>query len=114
VSLQHPDSAITAAVVWARDALLGTVATAVAVICIAGIGFQLMTGRIPARRAVTVIVGCFILFGARGIASALSAFASGEPATVIPRDTAPQPPVAASPRPPSRAAPNPFDPYQGQ
>lgn len=99
---------------WIEGALLGTVATTVAVICIAGIGFQFMTGRIPARRAITIVIGCFVLFGARGIASALSAFASGEPATEVERDAPQVPPVQPSPRPPSRAAPNPFDPYPGQ
>lgn len=57
--------------------LLGTAATAIAIICVADVGYQFLTGRVPTRHAITVIWGCFILFGAPGIAAALGALASG-------------------------------------
>lgn len=95
--------------------MLGTVATSVAVICIAGVGYQFLTGRIPTRRAATVILGCFILFGAGSIAAALAALGDAQPVTREVEPEAPPPPiVTAPPHPPSREAPNPFDPYGGQ
>ena len=112
--LAKPSSAssLVAAVAWSQGALLGTAATSIAVICVAGVGYQFLAGRIPARRAITVIFGCFILFGAPGIAMALSALAGREPVG----DTVEQGPPKLTPVPeaPSRPAPNPFDPYPSQ
>ncbi|MDB5580081.1 MAG: type secretion protein [Bradyrhizobium sp.] len=108
-------SPIVAGVTWIEHALLGTAATAIAVICVAAVGYQFLTGHIPARRAVTVIVGCFILFGAPSIAGALSALAGHEPAGDAVEQAAPSAPEAAPmPLAPSPAPPNPFDPYSGQ
>jgi len=108
-------SSIVAGVAWIEHALLGTTATAIAVICVAGVGYQFLTGRVPARRAITVILGCFILFGAPGIAAALGALASRGPVADTAEQEAPLPPqVVPISRPPSRAAPNPFDPYADQ
>ena len=58
---------IGSAVGWLKDALLGSVATAVAVIAVASLGYLMLTGRIDVRRAVQVVFGCFILFGASSI-----------------------------------------------
>ena len=108
-------SSIVAGVTWVRDTLLGTAATAIAVICVAGVGYQFLTGRVPARRAITVILGCFILFGASGIAVALGALASRGPMTDSAEQEAPLPPqVVPISMPPSRAAPDPFNPYPEQ
>lgn len=51
--------------------LLGTVASIAAVIAVATVGLMLLTGRMDARRAVRVVLGCFIIFGASAIASGL-------------------------------------------
>jgi hypothetical protein len=64
-----------AAVQWLQGTLLGTVATSVAVICVAAVGLMMLSGRIDVRRAATVIVGCFILFGAPSIAAGIQAAA---------------------------------------
>ena len=111
---QAPSSSIVASIMWIEHALLGTAATAVAVICVAGLGYRLLAGRVPMRRAVTVVIGCFILFGAPGIAAGLSALVSGEsPSALIEREpVAPQFPVA--PQTSSRAAPDPFNPYPSE
>ena len=58
---------IVAALAWMQGTLLGTVATAVAVMAVAAVGFMMLTGRMNWRFGATVIIGCFILFGAASI-----------------------------------------------
>jgi type IV secretory pathway VirB2 component (pilin) len=58
---------IIGAVNWLQGTLLGTFATVVAVIAVASVGFLMLSGRIDWRRGATVILGCFILFGAASI-----------------------------------------------
>ena len=62
---------IVSAVRWLQGTLLGTVATVVAVIAVASVGFLMLTGRINWRYGATVIVGCFILFGAASIVAGI-------------------------------------------
>ena len=59
------------AVNWLQGTLMGTVATVAAVIAIAGVGFMMLTGRINWRYGATVILGCFILFGAASIVAGI-------------------------------------------
>ena len=69
---------IVAALMWLQGTLLGNVATAVAVIAVAMVGFMMLTGRMNWRFGATVIIGCFILFGAGAIVSGIqSAAAAG-------------------------------------
>jgi type IV secretion system protein VirB2 len=68
--------AIVSAVRWLQDTLLGTIATAVAVIAVACVGLLMLTGRIDWRYGVTVIIGCFILFGAASIVGGIQSAAS--------------------------------------
>ncbi|NML04882.1 TrbC/VirB2 family protein [Sphingomonas sp. G-3-2-10] len=58
---------IVGAVRWLEGTLLGTIATVVAVIAVASVGLLMLTGRINWRYGATVILGCFILFGAASI-----------------------------------------------
>jgi type IV secretion system protein VirB2 len=60
-------SPILNAVTWVQDTLLGEVASGVAVIAIAIVGFMMLSGRLNWRYGATVIVGCFVLFGAATI-----------------------------------------------
>lgn len=62
---------IVSAVNWLQGTLLGTVATVVAVIAVACVGFLMLTGRVDWRRGAIVIVGCFILFGAVSIVAGI-------------------------------------------
>jgi type IV secretion system protein VirB2 len=62
---------IVAALAWLQGTLLGNVATMVAVIAVAMVGFMMLTGRMNWRFGATVIVGCFILFGASAIVSGI-------------------------------------------
>ena len=67
---------ILAAVNWIQGTLLGNVATAVAVVAVAIVGFMMLTGRMNWRHGITVILGCFVLFGAAAIVSGIQAAAS--------------------------------------
>lgn len=67
---------LVAAVRWFQGTLLGTVATVAAIIAVASVGFLMLTGRINWRYGITVIFGCFILFGAAGIVAGIQSTAS--------------------------------------
>ena len=67
---------IVAALTWMQGTLMGNVATAVAVMAVAAVGFMMLTGRMNWRFGATVIVGCFILFGASAIVSGIQSAAS--------------------------------------
>lgn len=67
--------AIVNAVRWLQGTLLGTVATVVAVIAVASVGFLMLTGRMNWRYGATVILGCFILFGAASIVAGIQSTA---------------------------------------
>lgn len=56
---------------WLQGTLLGNVATAVAVIAVAMVGFMMLSGRINWRLGATVVLGCFILFGATTIVAGI-------------------------------------------
>jgi type IV secretory pathway VirB2 component (pilin) len=112
VALTDPGtgSALAAANNWVAALLTGTLATTVATIAIAGIGFLMLQGRLPLRRGVTIVLGCFIIFGASSIGrgllmlnSGLSGIAPGGPAAVV---QAP-PAITVPPQ------PEVYDPYAG-
>ena len=67
---------IVAALAWLQGTLLGNVATAVAVMAVAAVGFMMLTGRMNWRFGATVIIGCFILFGAGAIVSGIQSAAA--------------------------------------
>lgn len=103
-----------AAVDWIEGVALGSVATSIALIAVASIGFLMLGGRLPVRRGATVIMGCFILFGAPVIASGLlGSLQSGrEPAVQAPPP--PSPLTAAIPKPTPVPTPgSSYDPYAG-
>lgn len=66
---------IVAALDWLQGTLLGTVATVVAVMAVAAIGFMMLTGRMNWRFGATVIIGVFILFGAGTIVAGIQSAA---------------------------------------
>lgn len=109
VSLADPAGAspLIAAMLWLQNTVLGTIALTVAIIAVASVGFMMLSGRVNLRYGATVIVGCFVLFGASsivvGIQSALGERGGGSPDVV--------PETAAVVIPPS--APRSSDPYAG-
>lgn len=111
-SLTDPplDSPIADGVAWVHGAALGSAAAAIAVIAVAAVGLLMLSGRLELKRGITVIIGCFILFGAGGVAVALTGIARA--------DNAPVPQATPSPEPlsnQSRSAlpPAEYDPYAG-
>ena len=68
--------ALPAALGWMQGTLLGNVATAVAVMAVAAVGFMMLTGRMNWRFGATVIIGCFNLFGAGAIVSGIQSAAA--------------------------------------
>lgn len=99
-------SPIVSAVVWVEQLLLGSVATAIAVIAVAVVGAAMLTGRANWRRGASIIIGCFIIFGASAVARGL-AEPSSAAATVEVAASPPMTPVA----PPQASAG--YDPYAG-
>lgn len=66
------DDPITSALLWMQNILLGPVATSLAVMAVAGVGFMMLTGRMNWRYGGTVIVGVFIIFGAPRLVASIS------------------------------------------
>ncbi len=67
---------IVAALSWLQGTLLGNVATAVAVMAVAAVGFMMLTGRLNWRFGATVIIGVFILFGSASIVAGIQGAAA--------------------------------------
>jgi type IV secretion system protein VirB2 len=70
-------SPLIAALDWVQGTLLGNLATTAAVIAVAAVGFLMLTGRLDWRRGLTVVVGCFIIFGAVSIVAGIRSLAGG-------------------------------------
>jgi len=68
---------INAALEWVQGTLLGNLATTAAVIAVAVVGFLMLTGRIEWWRGLTVVIGCFIVFGAAAIVAGIRSVAGG-------------------------------------
>lgn len=68
---------IEAAFAWMQATLLGQIATMVAVMAVAAVGFMMLTGRMNWRFGATVIIGCFIIFGAATIVGGIQSAAGG-------------------------------------
>ncbi len=68
---------IVAALAWLQGTLMGNVATAVAVMAVAAVGFMMLTGRLNWRFGATVIIGCFVLFGAGAIVTGIQSATLG-------------------------------------
>ncbi len=68
---------ILSAITWLQGTLLGNVATALAVLAVGATGLMMLTGRIDWRRGATVILGCFIVFGAAAIVAGIRSISTG-------------------------------------
>jgi len=101
------EGSVPAAIAWLNGTLLGTVATGLAIMAVAFIGFTMLSGRLAIRDGIRVIIGCFVLFGASYVASSLSALAYGGTRT----QTIVAPPTDLAPR--AELPPADYDPYAG-
>ncbi len=97
---------LAAAVAWIEQLLLGPLATLVATIAVAALGFMLLDGRANWRYGMRMLLGCFILFGASTIVSGL--MSSVSLSADIRGQSVEADVVAPSPR-----APEVYDPYAG-
>jgi type IV secretion system protein VirB2 len=105
-------SVLLADAVWVQGTLLGTLATIIAVIAVAGVGVAMFEGRVDLKRGVAVMVGCFVLFGAPMISAGLMSILAGDEVAIAqppasPVLTALQPILPPAPQKPG------FDPYAG-
>ena len=94
---------------WIVAILTGRLATTLAIIAVALFGLELLNGRLSLRRAGTLLIGCFILFAAPGLARSLVALSYDASASSLP---VPLEPVEVK-APPMPKVPTPFDPYAG-
>jgi type IV secretory pathway VirB2 component (pilin) len=120
-SLADPSapSSVSAAVSWIEATALGTVATSVAVIAVGVVGLMMLNGQLQVRRGVSVVLGCFILFGAPALAAGIRGIVSTvAPVVAIappPIEAPPPIPVVLAPARPTLPPPPPpsYDPYAG-
>jgi type IV secretory pathway VirB2 component (pilin) len=103
-------SVVTSGADWISGLIFGPLANVIAVIAIAWVGLSMLSGRIDIRRGMAVVFGCFLLFGAKGIADGLRSVAMSEAVPVA--ASAPPPPTFAQPA-PSTNVPVGYDPYAG-
>jgi type IV secretory pathway VirB2 component (pilin) len=94
---------------WIESVATGSLASVIAVIAVAIVGMMMLSGRLEVRRGITVVAGCFLVFGANVIARGIiGGIGHGVAETSIAAEPAPSALVDA-PRPP----PQPYDPYAG-
>ncbi len=105
-------SALVVAVQWVQIALLGSVASAVAVMAVAAVGLMMFHGRISLRHGATVIIGCFSLFGSAGIAAVLKASVLDQQQGELTGEVPISPPPSPS-QPKPNTTPGTYDPYAG-
>jgi type IV secretion system protein VirB2 len=88
-------SALVAAVSWLQGTLLGTIAATVAIIAVSWVGLLMLMGRLEIRRGITVVAGCFVLFGAPAIVGGIRGAVGGEgvASAYVPPAVAPPPAV---------------------
>lgn len=98
-SLADPpgSSVVVAGMAWFQQTLLGTVATTVAIMAVASVGLMMLTGQIHARYGLTVIAGCFILFGASTIVAGVQSSLAGSDRGSVSYAQESYPPVVAAP-----------------
>lgn len=106
-------SVLPAAVRWIQGTLIGSVATGVAVLAVAFLGYGMLAGRLDWRTGLRVVLGVFILFGAPMIVQGLRSTVGGnggaapDPAAASSEQAAPKTPEMKRPA-------DAFDPYGGQ
>ncbi len=101
-------SPIEAGANWLAQLATGSLATALCVLAIAVIALLMLSGRLPVRDGLRVVLGCFVLLGAPLIAEAFVATGRGLDASA----------PAANPQrdltdPRTDLPPSAFDPYAG-
>ena len=105
------ESPIADGIAWVQGAALGSTATTIAVFAVAAIGLLMLSGRLELRRGITVVIGCFILFGADDIAAVLTGLDSKD--VQLPPANSPDPGQLSGPLRTPTSLPTAYDPYAG-
>lgn len=94
---------------WVESVATGSLASIIAVIAVAIVGMMMLSGRLEVRRGITVVAGCFLVFGANIIARGI--FGGADHIVAGPTVAASFPPstLVDAPKP----TPQPYDPYAG-
>lgn len=94
---------------WIEGVMLDEIGLGLCVIAVAFIGALMLTGRLPLREGVRVVIGCFVLLGAQAIAAGLIQGSGGrtDSSTLVP----PIAVVTEVPR--AYMPPADYDPYAG-
>lgn len=71
---------------WLEGVVFGQVAVSLCMIAVAVVGFVMLSGRLPVRRGLWTVLGCFVLLGAPVIAGV---FMDGRRSEVAARIAAP-------------------------
>ena len=103
-------SVLVRALDWINAIVTGPLGTGIAILAVAGVGYGLLSGRVDTRRALTVIIGTFIMFGAASIVAGVRDNSD----RLADDTTVPDGPAIATTEklpPPQRAEP--YDPYAG-
>lgn len=98
---------------WLLDLAQGDVPRILPVLAVAFLGYQVMLGQRPIRKALITILGCFVLVGSAVIALGLVEAVEGE-AEAPRRVENVRPPPLSIPSPAQGVRVNPFDPYAGR
>lgn len=105
-------SSLLAAAQWLEGLVQGPLAVMLAVLAVAATGLMMLSGRLAVRRGLVVTLGCFVMFGAPGIARGLLASATSFAGSTEP--VSPMAEMAPPPLPEPQAAQSPVaDPYAG-
>ena len=99
-------SSLEASVGSTSDVLFGPLAATLCVLAVAFVGFVMLTGRMPVRMGLRVVLGCFVLLGAPVIANGLMELGQKRAVPVVP-------PIAASEEPRRELPPATEDPFSG-
>jgi type IV secretory pathway VirB2 component (pilin) len=113
ITVARSPSVVVEAVGWIQALLLGSVATGVAVLAVAFVGFGMLAGRLDWRTGARVVLGIFILFGAPAIVQGLRSAVSEDGGAAPAPDNFSR--EQAAPKVPDlKRSADPFDPYAGQ
>lgn len=94
------------------ELLTGGIATGLATLALAGVGFAMLAGRLELRRGAAVILGCFLMIGAPAIARGILGL--GREAAPGPVASVSSPAPAPAPvQPETRKVQQSADPYAG-
>ena len=72
-----PAKPVESSLGWIETVLFGQIAVTLCVLAVAFIGLLMLTGRMPVKRGMMVVIGCFVLLGAPIIAAGVMGAASG-------------------------------------